>query len=48
MYSGVLPVTGFTGLAFGRAGLGLILAGLMALRLARVGHGTRRDDRDRR
>jgi len=37
MYSGVLPVTGFTGLGIGMVGSGLILAGLLALRLARVG-----------
>jgi hypothetical protein len=37
MYTGVLPVTGFTGMAFGIIGSGLILAGLLALRLARVG-----------
>jgi hypothetical protein len=37
MYGGVLPVTGFTGLGFGIVGSGLILAGLLALRLARIG-----------
>jgi hypothetical protein len=47
MYSGVLPVTGFTGLGFGMVGSGMILAGLLALRLARVGRVTRRGGRDR-
>jgi hypothetical protein len=41
MYSGVLPITGFTGLGFGMVGSGLILAGLLALRLARVGGRSR-------
>jgi hypothetical protein len=47
MYTGVLPVTGFTGLGIGMVGSGLILAGLLALRLARIGRINRRGGHDR-
>jgi hypothetical protein len=45
MYTGVLPITGFGGLAFGAVGSGLILAGLLALRLARIGRRGGGDER---